>query len=342
MRSASRTRWLAVAAVLTVVATSSACSSSDEPGEQQSAGEVTHVTYITSFGNFGRDSFVWVAKDKGYFRDVGIDVTVEPGKGTTGVTEVAAGKAQFAAVDFPGAILQIDNAKTPLNIRAVGAIHQFSLSAIMALADSGISRPKDLEGKTIADAPGSVVRLLFPAYARLAKIDASKVKFVSANPQQLPQMLASGQVAAIGQFVVGKPAVTALTGGRDVSVLPYSDYVTDLYGNALWTTQDLIKSNPELVKNFRDALFKGLKYSLDHPQEAGEILAKNVPAVKAEAAAAELTLMKPYVEQVPNGRPVNSIDQNRVAQMIAILQGAGAIKKNLTPADLVDFSLAAG
>jgi len=342
--SARRARWLTAVVATVALVTSSACSGSDEPTDERSTGEVTKVTYITSFGNFGRDSYVWVAKEKGYFRDAGIDVTIQPGQGTTGVTQVAAakGEAMFAVVDFPGALLQIDKATAPLDIRAVGVVQQLSLSAIMALADRGITSPKDLEGKTVADAPGSVVRLLFPAYAKLADIDASKVKFINGNPQTLPRDLASGQVDAIGQFVVGEPAVTSVAAGKKITVLPYSTYVTHLYGNALWTTQDLIKSDPDLVRDFRKALFKGLAYSLEHPDEAGQILAKNVPAVKAEPAAAELKLMKPYVEQVPGGGAVNSINAERVARMIGVLQSVGAISKSYSPNDLVDFSLAAG
>ena len=58
----------------------------------------------------------------------------------------------------------------------LGYVQKFDKST-MPTADKNIKTPKDLEGKTLADAPGSVVRLLFPTYAQLAKIDYNKVKW---------------------------------------------------------------------------------------------------------------------------------------------------------------------
>jgi NitT/TauT family transport system substrate-binding protein len=322
-----------VALAAALVATAGGCTSKNNDSTSQSKPD--KVVYITSFGNFGRDAYVWVAKDKGYFKDANIDVEIQPGTGTNNVQNVAAGKAQFSVVDFTGAVLQISNAKAPLGIQAVAAIQQNSMAAVMALNSSGISQPKDLEGKTIADSPGSVVQMLFPTYAKLAGVDSSKVKFVSGSAQQLPQLLANGTVNAIDQFVVGQPTVQAVA-GKPITVLAYSKYIGDLYGNALWTSTSLIAKNPGLVKRFRDALLKGLNDSLADPDGAGKILAKNVPTANATSAAAELRLMKGYVEGTG---PVGEITSDRVARMVAILQGAGAISKPIDPNTLVDFDL---
>jgi NitT/TauT family transport system substrate-binding protein len=340
MRCARRARAL-IAVALAAALVASGCTGAEDSNDNSNKAP-DKVTYITSFGNFGRDAYVWVAKQKGYFKDAGIDVTIEPGTGTTNVQLVASGKAQFTAVDFSGAILQVTKATSPLNIRAVGAIQQHSMAAIMALGGTGITAPKDLANKTVADTPGSVVKLLFPTYAKLAGVDSSKVTFITGQAPQLPQMLAGGQVQAIGQFVIGKPTVSAVAGGKDVVVLPYSDFISDLYGNALWTTKSLIESKPDLVKRFRDALLRGLVDALNDPAGAGKTLAAAVPTAKAEAAAAELTLMKSYVEPVPNNGTVGSIDDGRVARMVAILQASGAIPRAVDPNELVDFSMAKG
>jgi NitT/TauT family transport system substrate-binding protein len=293
------------------------------------------VIYVTSFGNFGRDAYVWVAKEKGYFKAANIDVQIEAGTGTNNVQEVASGKAQFTAVDFSGGIIQISKATSPLNIRAIAAIQQTSMAALMALPGAGISQPSDLVGKTIASTPGSVDQLLFPTYAKLAGFDPSKTKFVSGQATQLAQMLATHQVDAIDQFVVGQPSIQAVVKQQPV-VLPFSKYIGDLYGNALWTSTSLIQSNPGLVKRFRDALMKGLTDALADPTGAGKILQKNVPTANPTSAAAELTLMKNYVE---SGGAVGNITSDRTAQMVAILQGSGAIPKAIAPNDLVDFNL---
>ncbi|WDZ85314.1 ABC transporter substrate-binding protein [Micromonospora cathayae] len=337
------TRTVAATALVAALALVSACSSGSDSSDSGSGdgSKLRKVTYLTSFGNFGRDSYAWVAKDKGFFKEAGFEVDIKPGQGTGGViTTIIGGKADFGPIDLTGGILQLggDDPKNKEFV-AVAAIQQRTMAAIVTTQDKGIASPKDLEGKTIADTQQSVVRNLFPTYAKLAGVDASKVTWVNGQAQELIGTLAAGKVDGIGQFVVGAPTVRAVTKKEPV-LLPYSDVMTDLYGNALITSKKLAKEEPETVKRFTAALLKGLEYSLANPKEAGEILAKNVDAANPQAAAAELELMAAYVRSSNSGTAIGALDSGRVAKSIAILQGAGALKQNITPDQVVDFSLA--
>jgi NitT/TauT family transport system substrate-binding protein len=293
------------------------------------------VTYLTSFGSFGRDAYVYVAAEKGFFRDAGIQVVIKPGTGTDGVKYVATGEADFCAVDFPGGLLQVVNGG--LEVRVIALIQQQSLAAIMAPQSSGISTPSDLVGKSIADIPASTVKLLFPTYAKLATpaFDPTTVRWVNSSAPGLVSLLGTNKVDAISQFVVGEPTVEAASRFQ-VNVLPYSAVIGDLVGNALWVSNRLATQNPHLVRAFRKALLQGLRYAIDHPGEAGEILAKAVPTTKQETAGLELFLMRPYV----GGTNIGRIDGQRIARLIAILQGAAAIPSGVVPEQLVNFGLA--
>ena len=152
-------------------------------------------------------------------------------------------------------------------------------------------------------------------------------------------MLGSGTVDGIGQFVVGQPTIETVTKQKAV-MLPYSNVMQDLYGNVLITSSKIAKEKPEMVKRFTGALLKGLDYALTNPQEAGELLKKNVDAANPAAAAAELQLMAGYVRSSNSGTQLGTLDSGRVAKSIAILQGAGALKQNITPDQIIDFSLA--
>ncbi|SCG56078.1 ABC transporter substrate-binding protein [Micromonospora inositola] len=336
------TRTVAAAALATALALVSGCSSgSDKSGDPKSAGAgtVEKVTYLTSFGNFGRDSYAWVAKEKGFFKDAGFDVEIKPGQGTGAVIQtVVGGQADFGPIDLTGGILQLGNGQAK-DFVAVAAIQQRTMAAIVSVEGKNIATPKDLEGKKLADTPSSVVRNLFPTYAKLAGVDASKVTWVNGEPQTLMGTLASGSVDGIGQFVVGQPTVEAVTKKKPV-VLPYSNVMQDLYGNALITSTKIAKEKPEMVKRFTAALLKGLEYALANPQEAADILKKNVAATNPAAAAAELQLMAAYVRSSNSGTALGTLDSGRVAKSIALLQGAGALKQNLTPDQIIDFNLA--
>jgi NitT/TauT family transport system substrate-binding protein len=313
------------------------CSSSKaDPAAATGETKLDKVTYLTAFGAVGRDAFAWVAQEKGYFKESGLDVTIQLGAATgENLKGLAAGQAQFANLDLIGAWILAGKGDYK-DFRTIAAIHQQSLVSIVTLEGSGITSPKDLEGKKVGAATGSVNQLLFPAYAKLAGIDASKVQWVNAQPPQLPALLAGGQVQALSTFLIGSKGIEKAAGGKKAVVLPYSKYLGDLYGNGIITTAKIAKENPDLAKRFRDASLKAVKYTIEHPDEAAQILKKAQPAADITAAVGEITLMTPYVS---SGAAVGAMDQERVARAIATLQAGGLIPAGLTPDAVVDFGI---
>jgi NitT/TauT family transport system substrate-binding protein len=338
MRRLARTIGAAsLAMALVVLAGCSGSEGSEETGNT-GTGTPEKVTYLTSFGNFGRDAYGWVALDKGYFRDAGFDVTIQKGEGSAAnIQKIVSGQAQFTPIDLTGGLLYLGKNKTQ-DFTAVAAIQQRTMAAIASTEDKGIKTPKDLEGKTLADTPGSVVRNLFPTYARLANIDEKKVTWQNGEAATLIGTLASGKVDGIGQFVVGRPTIAAIT-KKTPTFLPYSDYLTDLYGNVLITQTKLAKEKPEKVKAFTAALLHGLEDSLANPQEAAGILKKRDATANPDAAKAELELMGAYVRSAGSGEKLGGIDLQRVARSIAILEGAGQIPAGLKPEQIISVDL---
>ena len=249
---------------------------------------------------------------------------------------IASGSADFGTGDFSTVV--VTKANEGLPVTATGAIHQKTLAAIISLEGRGIAEPADLEGKTVGDQPGSTNQVIFPTYAAAAGIDPAQVEFVPAAPPALPQLLASGQVDAIGQFVVGEPLIASTAPGKAVVVLPYGDVLPDLYGNVLMTSEELGDSDPDLVRRFTEALMKGLEYSIQNPEETGEILRTYQPTQNPEVAAEEVTLMAPYVDV--DGVEIGAIDRDRVQAVIDIMEPA--LTGDVTPEDLVSFDLAPG
>ncbi|MBX6354766.1 MAG: ABC transporter substrate-binding protein [Micromonosporaceae bacterium] len=328
-------RRRSLAACLAAVALAAGgCSAGDDRRDSRAPDK---VTVLTAFGSFGREGYIYVAKERGYFAKHGIDATVEAGQGATqNLGLLTAGKAQFTVNDLSGVWILQGNGKFP-NVRAVAAIQQNTLNSIMTLEASHITSARDLVGKTIGGTPGSTSELLWPAYAKLAGIDPGSVRWQHMPPQETPLVLAAGKVDGIGQFVVASGTVEKAAGGKKTRALAYSDVITDLYGNGIITTTKMIQENPDLVRRFRDAILEALVWSVEHPQEAGQILHQAVPATGAEAAAGELAKMRPYVYS--SGR-AGKIDKNRVARSVAILSGAGVINRQPSVYELVDFDFA--
>lgn len=339
-------RGLAAVAAATALLLAGACSGDAGDNGDNNTGEEPpdQVTYVTGFGTFGREAYAYVALEKGYFEEVGIEVEIQPGGGTIpNITQAVEGEVDFAQADFTGILLAYGQEEVPRDFTVVSMLLQQTVFGIVALEGEGISTPQDLEGKHIGDGPGSFGPLLFPAYADLAGIDASTVDYDNTiPPPQLPAQLAGGTVDAIGQFLFGQPTIEAAAGGQEVVVLPFSEVLRDLYGPALAVSNQLAEEDPDLVQRFTDALLRGLEYSIANPEETGQILEQHVPEMDGEVAAQEVVLMEPYIQPLDPGAPLGSIDEQRVAQSIAILESAGAIPAGIQPTDIVSFSMAPG
>jgi len=334
-----RFRRSAVAGVAVfALALLSACNDSNP--DQSGEASLTKVSYLTSFNNFGREAYAYVALEKGYFKDAGFEVKINPGSGTVDVMKlVAGGQADYGIGDFTAVVITLAAQKLP--VTTVGMIHQRSLAAIVALQDGKIHKPEDLIDKRIGDQPGSTNTVMFPLYAKAAKIDPTRVKFVPNPPPALPQLLASGTVDGIGQFVVGVPLVEKAA-KRKAVVLPYGDLLPDLYGNSIITRTDLAKEHPDQVKRFTGALLKGLQDTIDDPKAAAETLKKYVPTTDVAVATEELTLMKKYVKPGDFNGALGEVDVTRVQKVIDQLEEAKQITPagSIKPADVVSESLA--
>jgi len=317
----------------------SACNNSGNESQSQDSG-LQKVSYLTSFNTFGREAYAYVALEKGYFKDAGFDVTINPGSGTVDVMKlVAGGQADYGIGDFTATVITMGKQKLP--ITTVGMIHQRSLAAIVALEGGTISKPQDLVGKRIGDQPGSTNTVMFPVYAKAVGIDPETVTFVPSPPPALPQLLASKKVDGIGQFVVGVPLVEKAAKKKAIT-LSYGKELPDLYGNAIITRSDLAKDHPDQVKKFTGALLKGLQDTIDDPAAAAAILKKYVPQTDLAVATEELKLMKEFVKPEGSSEPLGAVDPTRVQKIISLLDAAEAIEPagSVKLADVVSVDLA--
>jgi NitT/TauT family transport system substrate-binding protein len=286
------------------------------------------ITFVTDFGYNGRHAYYFVALEKGYYAKQDLDVRIVRGQGSAdAVKQVAAGSAQLGFADTAAVILGRGNDQIPTKVVAV--VYAKPPHAIYVLKESGIAKPKDLEGKKIADTAFSAVPKLFDAYAKAAHIDAGKVTWLVATSDALPGMLTTGRADGIGQFIVGEPLLAKSAAPKQVFALSYADVGIDLYGNGIIASDDLIKSKPDLVRRFVTATMQGLKDAIANPQEAGTIMNKHHREVDADIATAETGIVATLV-----GQPPGVLDPARVKKTLEIVSGAYTLKYPVTADDL--------
>jgi NitT/TauT family transport system substrate-binding protein len=289
------------------------------------------LNFITDFGFNGRHAYFYVAREKGYYKAEGFDVNFVRGQGSAdAIKKVAAGIATFGFADAGSLVLARGNDGVP--VKLVSIVYAKPPQAIFAIKGSGIAAPKDLEGRTVADTASSAVRLLFPAYARAAGIDASKVKWVVAEGSALPSLLANGRVDAICQFSVGEPLIATAVAPKEIVRLDYKDVALQYYGNGIIASEDTIAQHPDQVRAFVRATIKGMKDAFANPAEAAAIMAKYQKELTPAVIEGETKLVAELAEV--KGKPLGVIDPKSIGDTVDVMAGSFTLKNPVAPADL--------
>lgn len=330
----ARTVRAALAVGASLVMLASACSSGTstepEPGPSNPAGP-DKVVYLTGFNASAHDAFIFVADEKGFFDEAGIDVDIQLGAGTQNLGPMLADEAQFTYIDLVGLLYQMGNGQVePGAFRVLSAVHQTTLAAILAPESSNIQSPQDLVGKKIGAFAGSPTEFLLPVYASLAGFEFDKSQIVSVAPTELFGLLPAHRADALSTFIIQK-GVVENAAGEPMRVFPMNEVLSDMLGTALISTTALAESNPDLVTRFRDAALRGLEYTLANPEEAIQILSdRNPGAVPAiPPFVAQINVMKPYI--TGNVDKIGAIDESHVLRCISVLESSGLIPSGLTP-----------
>jgi NitT/TauT family transport system substrate-binding protein len=155
--------------------------------------------------------------------------------------------------------------KTPLNV--------------WSWKDAPITRPKDLEGKTIAAPPGDGQRQVFPAFARLHGVDPSKVTWVNVEPAAKIPALAERRVNAVADYTTGLPFYEKAMGKGNAVMMPWADHGFDMYSMSIIASEKTMKERAPMLRAFLEASYLGWKDVMENPKGALEIFKKRVPEI---------------------------------------------------------------
>ena len=225
------------------------------------------VKFVVDFAYQGNHAIWGLGLARGVFTAGGLDVHMDRGYGSGDtITKVAAGAYDIGFADINAAVKF--NAVNP-DKRVIGVLQGFdrSLSAIIALKKSGITRPADLAGRTLGAPEADASRLLFPAFARTNHFDADKVTWRNIAPNLRETILVQGQVDAISGFSsTSLFNLLAIGVPRDqIVMLQYPDYGLDLYGNAVIVREDMLEKKPAMIAAFVKATIAGTNLLLADP-----------------------------------------------------------------------------
>ena len=230
----------------------------------------------------------YLGVDKGWYKDAGLNVTVQESQGSVlTVQQVASGNSTFGFVSAD-AVLRVLAQGAPVKI--VSTYTPTNGYCVMVRADSGIKSAKDLEGKTYASTAVSAIGKMLPMYLAANGVPPDSVKRISVDGTNLYAGFLARQFEAQGALSFDEPPRFNLQGTK-VDCLPYADAGLKMVGQTLVTNTSMIEKHPDTVRHFVFVTLRAFEYSFDHPEEAAEAAKKlGGDAVKnTELSVAQLT-----------------------------------------------------
>jgi NitT/TauT family transport system substrate-binding protein len=221
----------------------------------------------------------FLAKEKGFYDDVDIDLTIIEGKGSSSTAQItAAGKTDVGFVSGPAAITLI-NKGAPLTI--ISEVTQGNFQALASLESSNINTPQDLIGKSVAVCPGCAQLPMLKGMLAKAGIDESEVDIQNVDQSAHISMLEEGKIDA----VAGDPNTISIemeARGNKVHNMFFKDWGIGLINYVLIVRKDKLEANPDLYKRFVDASLKGWRAVIDDPEAAITALQNQYPEIDLE------------------------------------------------------------
>ena len=208
----------------------------------------------------------YMAKEKGFYKDVNLDVQIKESNFNTDVIKEIESKNADFAVGRSSLIIEKINGK---DIVALCAIYQESPLILLVKKDSNITSVKDLRNKKIMITPD-------------ARYSASVLAMLSANELTINDFriqkhsfdindLINRKTDAMASYISNEP-ILLNEKGIEYTIFNPKDFGFDLYSDILFSSSEYIKNNPKITKDFYEASLKGWKYAFENLAETAEII----------------------------------------------------------------------
>ncbi|WP_187119421.1 ABC transporter substrate-binding protein [Bacillus testis] len=264
--------------LLAVMMVLAGCSSSNDESSKEGNG-LKKVTVVLDWTPNTNHTGLYVAKEKGYFKEQGLDVEiVKPGE--TGADQlVASGKADFG-IGYQEGLTQARAQGVPLV--SIAAIIQHNTSGFASPASKNMKSPKDFEGKKYGSYGSPVEEAIMKSIMEKENANVKKVDIL--NIGDTDYFTAVKRDIDFAWIYYAWTGIEAELRGEKLNMLYVKDYSDklDYYTPVLTTSEKMIAKEPDTVKAFVAAVSKGYEFSIDHPDQAADILTKAEPDLDQE------------------------------------------------------------
>lgn len=275
----------------------------------------------------------YVADQKGFYEENGMKTILLPfDYEHFPITEVVSGKAQFGVTGADELLIARSEGK---RVVALATIYQKNPVVAYALKGSGISTPQDFVGKRVGMEKGVNVEYVIRAMLAVEGVNYdTKVIEVPIGYDAKP--LINGEVDIATGYIINEP-IQAQEAGFEVTIINPSDYAVNIYADVIFTTEQMIEDNPELVSRFITATLKGWEYALRFPEEAVEFtLLYNDPNNENLNYKFQLELLKNSIPLIKPARirSIGQMNYHNWKETISLLHKYNIIPESMEATDV--------
>ncbi len=224
----------------------------------------TQVQFILDWKAQMEHAGFFVAKQKGFYEQEGLEVEILEGSGAPTAARVVGNGTYKLGVASGSATVMARVRNIPIVSLAV--INQQTPVVVYSLVEKNITTPQDLIGKSIGVNIGGTKHREFQAFLRHQNISEEDIQLMGMS-EASPAPLLAGQVDAMLGYTEDQPVTVELQ-GHAVNRLALSDYGIDVYSTNIIANESFLKENPDLIKRFLRASLRGWQHAVDHPEDA--------------------------------------------------------------------------
>ncbi len=265
-RSWSRTAAAAAAALLTLTA----CGGSDDPGGGTDEGGLTPVTIGTQ--PIVDSAPLYLGVDQGFFEEEGIELTIESAAGGAAVVpSVVSGDFQFGRGNVLSTMIAVEEG---LPLRCITNANSTAgdpdIGAVVVRGDSPIQSVAELPGSTVSvNTLNNIGDTTIRSVVEEAGGDPEALNFVEIPFPDAPAALDTGQVDAA--WILEPFLTEAVDAGARVLSYNFSEFHPELDISCVFTCEQLLQEDPELVEAFTRAMNRSREFSQENPDEVRRI-----------------------------------------------------------------------